>query len=589
MSIYISLKEAEDLVFNRILEIPIYRKNISKAQSIYSVSLEINEDFLIETNSNYIILFSAVLSFEIPEKDKSLFLLHFKLPEGLISTKTRLVRDKAPKEENLFDDTQTIISSDKFLLLRNAFVGTYNLTCLEIQNKTTITTVKEIFQDLVHSSNFKKELIFGLLEKGKYPIKEVKTEKFVTDRFYRAVWLLTIVKSNLLPESLEDMKKVEEVKKWMKDLLEIDDLSVINECLNNVPELFDEEINCLLGYYFATNRFEEFQNEKKGISQFISQLNYQHKEELFIWTTFFFSMFDEDLPYLHFSPLIQDEVYKIERIAFNLILKSNGNAEAVGLNFNRNHLQEDLISNYILLTRNEKNNSTKIIKEDELPSVVETVLFEKNHNNLGIEIARADHFDFLELNTCHVKQGRFCLNISENTYIKDVTFYVEDNSKCKSNLESLKIKRKPLEKLLSGKKVVLCFLYLDEFSTLIEIYYSILSKINGIEKVVIISLVNLEPNQVQSIEFDNKYRDYKARITEYLNQPCEFIVRNEKNTDSKEIRRNLRNAIGTYKTSQIEIVDENLSKEKISWVIESSTEYWIEKEGFNYYSIMTHL
>ena len=46
--IYISLKEVEDLIFNRILDLPKSRLKIIRAQGLLSVSVKINEGNLIQ-------------------------------------------------------------------------------------------------------------------------------------------------------------------------------------------------------------------------------------------------------------------------------------------------------------------------------------------------------------------------------------------------------------------------------------------------------------------------------------------------------------------------------------------------------------
>jgi len=253
LSIYLSLKEVEDLIFNRILEIPSKRLEINKAQGLLSVSVKLNEDLLIQRNSNSIILFSAIRKFEAPEKEKTLFSLHYKIPEGLVTLlSSRKVRDGFNNESNLFDETKDKFPKKEFLYLRNGCVGMYNLTCTLHENQNILESVKTVLKLIFEGSSFRDSLFSGLLTNVGFPTKEVQTQKFVTERYFRAVWLLTMLKENILNTSEnKDQGEVEEAKKWMRDLLEIDDINILNSCLKNIPEVFSEEIDCILGYYYS--------------------------------------------------------------------------------------------------------------------------------------------------------------------------------------------------------------------------------------------------------------------------------------------------------------------------------------------------
>ena len=76
--IFITLKEAEKLIFNRFLIIPTSRLKVTKAKELFSINIWVNNLGLVKTlDSNLIILFSAVNTFEIPKVEKSLFLNNF--------------------------------------------------------------------------------------------------------------------------------------------------------------------------------------------------------------------------------------------------------------------------------------------------------------------------------------------------------------------------------------------------------------------------------------------------------------------------------------------------------------------------------
>ncbi len=589
LSIYLSLKEVEDLIFNRIIEIPSNRLLINKAQGLFSVSVKLNEDLLIQRNLNLVILFSAIRKFEAPEKEKTLFLLHYRIPEGLVTLlSSRMVRDGINNEGKLFDQTKDNIPKKEFLYLRSGCVGMYNLTCTFHKNEHILDSVKTVFKLIFEGSSFRDILFSGLLTNVGFPIKEVQTQKFVTERYFRAVWLLTILKESILNLSQNiEQDKIENAKKWMRDLLEIDDMSVIHNCLKTIPEVFQDEIDCILGYYFAVTRFEEYKSDKNSFIQFINNLDYAKKEDLLSWAIFFLSINDDEIPYLYFSPLIQNDIYEIESNVYHFLTSKEKVSLTKLANINRSFSKEDLIKDYLRLKNGLTNECPEIIKENQIETKLSSSLTRDKLRYIGLEIDTSNYYDLLDVNSCNSKNGVLNLKLNQNVDFGDITFYLSKDSKLMEKLKSLKLKTKQIDKLFLNKKVILGFLDLDDFGYLLRIYSELSSKISSIEKIVLISLVNLEPNQVQSLDFDNMYREYQSRITRLFNCKCEFIIRNERNEDTQEIKRNLRNAVGEYKSSQIEIIDENLTVEKKRWVIETTQEYWIEQERFNYFSIIT--
>jgi hypothetical protein len=590
ISIYLSLKEVEDLIFNRILEISSKRLQINKAQGLFSVSIKLNEDLLIQPNSSLIILFSTIRKFEVPEKEKTLFSLHYKVPEGLITllSSRKKVRDEFNIDSNLIDETKDNFPKKEFLYLRNGCVGVYNLTCTFHNNENVLKSVKSVLKLIFEGSSFRDSLFSELLTNAGFPTKEVQTQKFVTDRYFRAVWLLTMLKDNILNISQNNnQSKVEEAKKWMRDLLEIDDMCVLNNCLKNIPEVFLEEIDCILGYYFAVTRLDEYKSEKKSFFDSINNLDYPRKYDLLAWAIFFLSMNNDEIPYLYFSPLIQNDIYEIELNVYQLLVSKEKVEITKLLNLNRSIPREELIKYYLNIKNGLINEYPIVIQENEIESKLSSRLKKDNLRYVGLEIGTSNYFDLLDVNTCDSQKGVLNLKLNQNIEFRDITFYLSKDSKLAERLKSLKLQTKPIDKILQNKKVILGFLFLDEFSNLLNIYSELTSKISNIEKIVLVSLVDLEPIQVQSLAFDKMYREYQRRITLLFNCKCEFFIRNERNADTQEIKRNLRNSIGQYKSSQIELIDENLTIGKIRWVVEASLENWIDQEGFNYYSIST--
>src|SRR5690554_1067893 len=105
--IYISLKETESLILNKYLTIPKNRLQIQRAQAKFSVNIYVKKENLLVKDESYIVLFSTVEKFEIPKKEELLFLNHYRVPSGMISTEDRMVRDTKKEEYTLPLENET--------------------------------------------------------------------------------------------------------------------------------------------------------------------------------------------------------------------------------------------------------------------------------------------------------------------------------------------------------------------------------------------------------------------------------------------------------------------------------------------------
>jgi len=407
-----------------------------------------------------------------------------------------MVRDGINNEGKLFDQTKDNIPKKEFLYLRSGCVGMYNLTCTFHKNEHILDSVKTVFKLIFEGSSFRDILFSGLLTNVGFPIKEVQTQKFVTERYFRAVWLLTILKESILNLSQNiEQDKIENAKKWMRDLLEIDDMSVIHNCLKTIPEVFQDEIDCILGYYFAVTRFEEYKSDKNSFIQFINNLDYAKKEDLLSWAIFFLSINDDEIPYLYFSPLIQNDIYEIESNVYHFLTSKEKVSLTKLANINRSFSKEDLIKDYLRLKNGLTNECPEIIKENQIETKLSSSLTRDKLRYIGLEIDTSNYYDLLDVNSCNSKNGVLNLKLNQNVDFGDITFYLSKDSKLMEKLKSLKLKTKQIDKLFLNKKVILGFLDLDDFGYLLRIYSELSSKISSIEKIVLISLVNLEPNQ----------------------------------------------------------------------------------------------
>ena len=99
MELLITLKESEDLIFNRQLILVDHRMGIENIKDNLCVKVEFSKDELILIEGGFILLFSSVTQFEIPEKDFNLFFNHYRIPKGYLKPIKRIVRDKIGKSD----------------------------------------------------------------------------------------------------------------------------------------------------------------------------------------------------------------------------------------------------------------------------------------------------------------------------------------------------------------------------------------------------------------------------------------------------------------------------------------------------------
>lgn len=584
INIYLSLKEAESLIFNRSLLINQSRLNVKKAQGLLSVYATVDKPKVLTIGHDLLILFSAIECFNIPQKESNLFQTHYKVPAGLLVFSNRNVRDSS--ENTLPFDTQTSeYNAQGYLILRNALLGivSYGLKYLSFPDlQVTASRVLYSFND---SSNFRSKFINEIFAGKSFPILPVKVENFVTDNFFRVTWWGKYIVENYLNDLDEETKVLN--RKWLRVFLDGNNFKEINSYLKLIPQELTPDINFLLGYYFAAYHFETLESENEYLMELYSNLDYTDKNELFCWIIFFKSAFAEKMNYIYFINSLKDDIYEIEKVAFRI---SNPTCQFISekyFQFNFIELERGkLISDYLSLKFGGTNDNTKLIKLDDAKSVFENSFSARSLHTIGLEL-QPEHVNSKKFrNLCWNSKDKFNLTLDSNISPSEVTFYISDNSPCRDKLKSLKIKTKSSYSLIDkNKKVLMGFVKHNQDPELYPIYSRILK--NEIEanfdKVIFVLLVNIGSEAIQSLEFNNYIKSHQNELRNYFNTNVELIVKNERVDDDSEIKRHLKNAIKNYTMDQLEVIDENFNFKKATWLLASNTEYFIFDDNEQYY------
>ncbi len=311
--IFLSLSESEDLVFKKNLLIPESRLNINQRQKDLSIIVKLNiEDVRIFDGE--VVLFSGdISSFEIPEKERKLFVYHLKVPEGMIETVTRNYRDSKPKKNQgelpYTEESEKERLRNQFTFLRRSLFYCFTLG----QSGGISDNFKDAIFGLINQirslSNFKTQFLKELVVQEGYPIKEINDGKFHPDAQKRFVWLggyLFNVDTKIKKDRKEE--EIKTAKKWFMQFKDKEDVDLIKKALKGIPELFKTEFPFIFGYYIAASFYDEILDDPNFVQILNKKVEaYGRKEDgqLLLWTIFFHALFQKNMDYLYPIPFLQ--------------------------------------------------------------------------------------------------------------------------------------------------------------------------------------------------------------------------------------------------------------------------------------------
>jgi len=593
IKIYISLREAESLVFNKILVLQKYREGVERAQKDWSIAIYLKHE-PIRLKEDYLLILSGNINyFEIPAKEESLFFNHFKIPKGLYRTVDRKYRDDK-KSIDAFDHTaENILTDEKTRVFKGIRRGL--LQCLQLAfnkkiDKNFDKVVIDYVNDFENLDSFHLDFIKEVIKSDFYPFIQVRDGHFHTEAFNRFVWIGKYTVEYLSSLKSYSQEEVEEGRAWLRQLSDKENVDLIVETTKNYPLILEEHYEFLLGYYIAASFYEE---SKVGegyyfyLEQILDKFRLGKNKVVLFWAIFFQSIFKDEIDFLYFLPSIQKEQEIIEKKIVSIVLN---NIEIDSTNIELPRLNEDnRLIEYIQLIKGGELKELKKISAVELRDLYKNNISQTTFKTSGFEFKSSIFSLNLIRNKCSLDKNGFLLNLHCKPNV--VTFYLSKNSEVEEWLKNLKIKTKPIEKLIdSSKKALVSFIEGGGYDhRLLKFYEYLINELKHKElfkEVVIVLMIDKSLEYVQSVEFQREKLDFEAQNRSVFGNNCHVLVKNLQNSSDGEIKRNLKHILEKYQPNQIELVDENIDDTILEWMISISNEYILETEIHETYSII---
>ncbi len=596
IKIYISLNEAEKLVFNKVLILESVRQNVVQAQKNWAIAIYLRNE-PIQINSDYLLIHSADISqFEIPEKEENLFLSHYKVPKGLYTTNPRKFKDDK-NEKDIFDNAIQLILADEDIILykgiRRGLMQCYHLAINESISKAFTSEALSLISDFSIWNTFYIDFIKAVVANEYYPSVEVNDGKFHTEAFKRFVWLGRITFNYTEKNKAYSKEEIEEGRLWLRSFATKEEVALIKSAIKAVPLIFENNYEFLLGYYFAASFYEEA-SVGEGYYFYLQKILEQYglgaNSKVLFWAIFFQSIYKYEIDYLYVISSLQDEQSFIEQSILSAFV-ANLTVEKVKLGepvINEN----DRLKQYVQLVKGGNIKDLKIISTEELRSLYKNKISKSNLKSIGLENKGLEYsLAFIKLirNSCEFGKNGFTLNLQNK--VNEVTFYLSKDSEIESWLKDLKIKSKPINKLIdSSKKVLVSFVEMGRYEgSLLNLYEFLITQLHPIElfkEIVIVLMVNESTEIVQSVEFQRDKLKVEQYCKEVFGKNSHVFVKNLQNSSDGEIKRNLKHVLEKYAINQIELVDENIDDTILEWMISTNSSYILESEVEKRYSII---
>lgn len=596
IKIYISLNEAESLVFNKVLILERVRQNVVQAQKNWAIAVFLRNE-PIQINADYLLIHSANISqFEIPEKEENLFLSHFKVPKGLYTTKSRNFREDKNKK-NIFDNAiQSILTDDDIVIykgIRRGLMQCYHLAINDIVSKAFTSEALSLISDFSRWNKFYINFIKTVVTKEYYPSVELNDGKFHTEAFKRFVWLGRNTFSYIEKNKAYSEEEIEEGRLWLRAFSAKEEVALIKSTIKAVPLVLDDYYEFLLGYYFAASFYEEA-SVGEGYYFYLQQILEQYglgtNRKVLFWAIFFQSIYKDEMDYLYVISSLQDEQLFIEQSILS--------AFETGLTVEKVKLSEpvinenDRLKQYVQLVKGGNIKDLKIISIAELRSLYKNNISNSNLKSIGLEKKGLEYsmtFSKFIRNSCSLGKNGFTLNLQNKA--NAITFYLSKDSEIESWLKDLKIKSKPINKLIdSSKKILVSFVEMGKHEgSLLNLYEYLINELHPIElfnEIVIVLMVDESTEIVQSLEFQSYKLKVEQHCKEVFGKNSHVFVKKLQNSSDGEIKRNLKHVLGSYALNQIELVDENINDTILEWVISTNSSYLLESEVQKRYSII---
>lgn len=589
--IYISLKEAENLVFNKIIILPKTRLDVVRAQKDWSIAIYIKNETFTEYANLIVLVAGAVLKFEIPLKEENLFLNHFRVPKGLLVLADRKYRESNDEDKTLdFPDELDYTNEIRFFkFIRRGLIQCF---AVAVNNSISKEFSSEVYKNInnLTFSEFNLNLIKEILLNEFYPIKERNDGNFYAESVKRFNWFGAYIFNEFSEIKKLNENDLNEAKQWFLNFKDKKNSKSIQNAISNVPDIFFEEFEFIIGYYMAASFYEEANIGDDFYNVIIAQLKkikLEKNSRVLYWTIFFQALFKDDLDFLYVIASYQKQQLILENKLLQLLFSEIEPSKAT---FDIVELQKrQALAEYLQLQDGgELIEPTFITEEDEI-ELLKNNFSNQNMLNIGIETVTNSSLNSLFPNKCTTNNMGFSLNLKSNP--SNVTFYINDNSEVKDWLKELKIKTKPISKLIdNNKKALVGFLLPESYErSLLKVYEWILQnadKSTSIKTIVIVLLVDEEVEYIQSPEFQNKKIEMEKYLKSKFGKNTSVLVKNESIKSDGEIKRNLKHLLQQYSIKDIELINENIDDKIRNWILSVNNEFVVDSDIKNYYTFL---
>lgn len=584
VKIYITLTEAEKLIFNKILVVEAERLEIKKAQQQYSVAIAVYDSRLVSEKKILLVLISDIKYFEIPKVDQGIFINHYKVPRGLIKAVERKVRDPGTSPtsdsliENFGDLASNLLRVDYYQYIRRGLLHVF-YEMLKLKDDTLFCqSVLQVMNTLVSFDDFTRDLVLRVIDEKSFPTLAFKTEGFMPDSFFNWAWWGKFTRESYLETIGISEEETLNGREWLKDFdprgFRFDNL---NNMLLSVPPQLKEISALLVGYYLAFTlkdgrAIQRFQEQGIGVNDIESS-------KLIFWNVFFEGLFDETKDFLYATEIVAEQFREIDKRALKLtVFNIDDELSLTIADLELPKWGSADAARAVYALRTGRDASELVVLEpnnilDEFDDFFcESPLYGSNKAKVGIIGSSEARCDVIN-NYIIYREDGFVFE-QENLVNPDLIFYGEFSNNTPP--ASIKVKRKPFDALIPrGKRILLLFHNASNKDGILDVYARCIRNHKGIEKVIVVWDVPCNSDELQTLQFDSEKARIQREYSETFCKEVTLIIKSKFNVNHTEITRLLRQSLAKAKLKQIEIVDDNFDATYAEWLIKATDHYLI--------------
>lgn len=322
--IFISLKEAESLIFNKMVAIPSSRLiEVKKRGGNYSIIPELDHSKVFVLKNHIIIFSSAVKNFDIPKDDFNLFRNHYRVPVGLLSTsdvKFKDVKKVTVKNEvtgNLgysFDEEKFDFNLNDFTLLRNALFSSF---LSSLKNDSALDVFKESSLFIANDDIAYKALQPHMVIRDFVKVQKEGNYSVVVERFrgvLAAVWAAAKIQETNLQKDI--------LQKWIKDIIDSNPTNTTDFCEKLIlcdicfPKDWEGYKTFIYVLTYLSFGKEDLLEIRKGFPKDLAEKLQINFAEVQFWNSFFYGLFSDKVANIYLIESLREWQFFIELLSF---------------------------------------------------------------------------------------------------------------------------------------------------------------------------------------------------------------------------------------------------------------------------------